>query len=67
VQGQTGFVADTVEDWLAAIEDLQGDPDKALRMGAAGLKRIQAEFSSDLWVQQQLNWLSDILPTIDQS
>jgi glycosyltransferase involved in cell wall biosynthesis len=67
VQGQTGFVADTVEDWLAAIEDLQGDPDKALRMGAAGLKRIQAEFNSDLWVQQQLNWLSDILPTIDQS
>ena len=67
VHGQTGFVADKIEDWLTAIAVLQSDPNAAIEMGAAGLKRIRHEFNSNLWVEQQRNWLSEIIPAIDRA
>ncbi|MCI0380742.1 MAG: glycosyltransferase family 4 protein, partial [Gemmataceae bacterium] len=42
--GVTGLWAETPEEWSAAIERLSGDPELRRRMGAAGRRRVDAEF-----------------------
>ncbi|MCI0637455.1 MAG: glycosyltransferase family 4 protein [Gemmataceae bacterium] len=53
--GVTGFWAETPEEWLAAIERLSCDPALRSRMGAAGRRRVQAEFhvkqGAALWLE----------------
>jgi glycosyltransferase involved in cell wall biosynthesis len=58
INGETGFVADTINEWLEAIDVLQRQPKAARKMGVAGLKHVQEQFNSETWVAQQLKWLS---------
>jgi len=58
INGETGFVADTIDEWLEAIDLLQRQPKTAGRMGVAGLKHVQEKFNSETWVAQQLKWFS---------
>lgn len=58
INGKTGFVADTLEEWLEAVDVLQRQPNTAREMGDAGLKRVQKQFNSNTWVSQQIKWLS---------
>jgi len=43
--GVNGFLADTPEQWRAALLTLRRDPALRARMGAAGRALVEAEFS----------------------
>jgi glycosyltransferase involved in cell wall biosynthesis len=43
--GESGFLATTEAEWVAAVGRLARDPDLRRRMGAAGRKRVEADFS----------------------
>jgi glycosyltransferase involved in cell wall biosynthesis len=53
--GKTGFLAETAEQWFDAIERLVGDPALRRRMGLAGRRKVEAEFSL---AQGALRWLA---------
>lgn len=43
--GETGFLASTPAEWRSALETLIHDPDLRLRMGQAGRKRVERDYS----------------------
>lgn len=43
--GVTGFLAETESQWCERLRDLLANPDLRARMGAAGRRRVEAEFS----------------------
>ena len=45
VHGETGFLADTPNEWCAAVEQLANDPQLRRRMGAAGRRLVEEEYS----------------------
>ncbi|MBI1914569.1 MAG: glycosyltransferase family 4 protein [Planctomycetes bacterium] len=53
--GETGFLAETPQEWVEAVRCLAGDPDLRRRMGRAARARVEAEFSVDagaaLWLE----------------
>jgi glycosyltransferase involved in cell wall biosynthesis len=42
--GETGFLAETPQQWVQAISRLAGDPELRRRLGLAGRRRIEAEY-----------------------
>jgi glycosyltransferase involved in cell wall biosynthesis len=42
--GETGFLATTPREWVEAVGRLARDPDARQRMGAAGRRRVEAEY-----------------------
>ena len=59
--GESGFLVETAAQWYEAVRRLTEDPDLRRRMGQAGRRRLEAEFSVDagaaLWLR-----LLDALP-----
>ncbi|OHB81064.1 MAG: hypothetical protein A2V98_23325 [Planctomycetes bacterium RBG_16_64_12] len=49
VHGRTGLLATTPAEWAAAIRRLGADPGLRRRMGAAGRRLVEDEFSVDCW------------------
>ncbi|MDC3244600.1 glycosyltransferase, partial [Amylibacter sp.] len=47
--GVNGFLAETDEDWLFYTKKLLSDKDLRCRMGAAGRKKVEKEFSLQVW------------------
>lgn len=47
--GVNGFLADSDDEWCTAIETLLNDADLRLRMGAAGRKKVEEEYSLQVW------------------
>jgi glycosyltransferase involved in cell wall biosynthesis len=43
--GETGYLATTPEQWVEAIGRLAGDPALRQRMGAAGRRRVETDYS----------------------
>ncbi len=43
--GETGYLARTPAEWVEALRRLAADPDLRRRLGAAGRRRVEAEFS----------------------
>jgi glycosyltransferase involved in cell wall biosynthesis len=43
--GETGFLATTPREWVEAVGRLARDPDARRRMGAAGRRRVEVEYS----------------------
>jgi glycosyltransferase involved in cell wall biosynthesis len=61
VPGETGFLASTPDEWALAIQRLAGDPELRTRMGAAGRRRVEREYSVARWSEdfvQRLNSLA---------
>lgn len=60
--GESGFLADTPEEWQTAVSRLTRDPELRRRMGQAGRKRVEAEFSvrhgAALWLDLLTNGAS---------
>lgn len=49
VDGVTGILADTPDEWQQAIGRLARDPNLRARMGAAARRRVEEEYSVDRW------------------
>jgi glycosyltransferase involved in cell wall biosynthesis len=49
VDGQTGFLASTPEEWAEAAARLAADPALRRRMGLAGRRLVERRFSVDVW------------------
>lgn len=53
--GETGFLAETPGQWVEAVSRLAQDPDLRRRLGAAGRRRLETEFSVTTGARR---WLS---------
>lgn len=53
--GETGFLAETPDEWVEAVRQLAGDPALRQRMGGAGRRVVEREYSvnraAELWLQ----------------
>lgn len=47
-EGETGFLADTGDEWMEALERLRTDPDLRARMGRAGRARVEARYCTEV-------------------
>jgi glycosyltransferase involved in cell wall biosynthesis len=61
--GITGLHARTEAEWVAAIQQLGGDPQLRLRMGAAGRERIEREFSIEAGARRWCDVLNGLVRT----
>lgn len=61
--GVTGFHATTADEWTAAFSRLMCDPDLRRRMGEAGRRRIEREYSVEIGAARWIDLL-DSLSTI---
>lgn len=52
VEGATGYLARTPDDWLSALRSLLRDPERAHEMGAAGLEHVRARYSDEVAVRR---------------
>lgn len=58
VHGQTGFLAGTEEEWVQAIGRLASDPALRQRMGEAGRRRVEQQYSIRAGAEQWLGLLA---------
>lgn len=49
--GETGFLADSPDEWIEAVRALATDPDLRARMGLAGRQRVEQDFSLSRGIQ----------------
>src|SRR5262249_12146038 len=47
--GKTGFLAETADDWVAAIGALANDPNLRRRMGLAARAAVERDYSVSAW------------------
>jgi glycosyltransferase involved in cell wall biosynthesis len=65
--GETGYLARTPGEWVAAVSRLAGDPELRRRMGQAARRRVEAEFSVNSGAARWLRLLEgDGRPTKEQ-
>ncbi len=57
VDGQTGFLADTPQEWAAAVARLAADPTLRATMGVAARRRVEQIYSVAAWQQQFIGLL----------
>jgi len=60
--GVNGFLAETDDEWRAAITTLLNDPDLRRRMGAAGRKKVEEQYSLQVWGPRVAQLLRSVLP-----
>ena len=58
--GVNGFLATTHEEWDAALTTLLRDPDLRRRMGAAGRRKVEEEYSLQVWGPRLAALLADV-------
>lgn len=63
VPGETGWLVPPGRpaDLAAAIRRLIASPEEGRRMGAAGRRRAEAEFSADRELRETVDWLTELL------
>ncbi len=49
IDGETGLLADTPDEWASAIARLASDPELRSRMGAAGRRAVEQHYAVDRW------------------
>lgn len=60
VDDTVGLLADGVDEWVAAIEALAGDPARRATMGQAGRARVEARYSIDAVAPQLVALFAEI-------
>lgn len=58
--GVNGFLAKSDEEWRAAIETLLSDAELRHRMGASGRRKVEEEYSLQVWGPRVVQMLQDI-------
>ena len=59
--GINGFLAETHDEWVKALNTLLGDADLRQRMGAAGRAKVEREYSLQVYGPKVANLLSGVL------
>ena len=59
--GVTGFLAETEDEWREALATLLADPELRQRMGEAGRKKVEAEYSLQVWGPRVASMLMQVL------
>ena len=59
--GVNGFLAETDDEWCAAIKTLLHDPDLRRQMGAAGRKKAEEHFSLKVWGPRVVKMLQSVV------
>tara|TARA_B100000767_G_scaffold275633_1_gene313879 strand:- start:5196 stop:6278 length:1083 start_codon:yes stop_codon:yes gene_type:complete len=59
--GVNGFLAETDDEWHAAIRTLLHDPDLRRQMGAAGRKKVEEHFSLKVWGPRVVKLLRSVV------
>ena len=49
VHGESGFLADTPDEWAEAVSRLAEDPSLRHRMGAAARRRVETDYNVRRW------------------
>jgi glycosyltransferase involved in cell wall biosynthesis len=57
--GVNGFLAESDEEWRLAVATLLGDGDLRRRMGAAGRKKVEQQYSLQVWGPRVVQMLRD--------
>jgi glycosyltransferase involved in cell wall biosynthesis len=60
IDGKTGFLAESADDWVDAVRTLARDPERRRAMGAEGRRRVEQFFSVEVGAQR---W-SDLLKMV---
>lgn len=58
--GISGFLASTEAEWREALTTLLGDPGLRARMGAAGRKKIETQYSLQVWGPKVAALMTDL-------
>jgi len=58
--GVNGFLAETDDEWREALATLVADPDLRRRMGAAGRKKVEADYSLQVYGPKVAAMLRDV-------
>ncbi len=67
IDGETGFLADTPEEWADAIARLAADPELRSRMGAAGRHVVEQDYAVDRWGPRFARIIKQIArPSVDE-
>lgn len=56
-EGETGFLADTPDEFAAAFTRLAENPSLRARLGAAGRRRVAGEYAGPVWGPRLAGWL----------
>ncbi len=59
--GVNGFLAESDDEWGAAIKTLLGDPDLRCRMGAAGRRKVEEQYSLQVWGPRVAQMLRSVI------
>ena len=58
--GETGFLADTCEEWVDAVARLAHDPELRRRMGAAGRRLLEERYGVAVGARRWLGLLDEL-------
>lgn len=58
--GETGFLASTSAEWRSALQTLINDPELRLRMGQAGRRRVERDYSMQVHGPRVARLLADV-------
>lgn len=61
-RGETGFPAETAEEWIHAVRELAENPALRRQLGAAGRKQVETRFSVDVGARIWLDLLASCDP-----
>jgi glycosyltransferase involved in cell wall biosynthesis len=63
--GENGFLADTTEEWVRALDRLLGDPKLAARIGEAGRRTVLRDYSLERASRRLVAILTRLAPEAD--
>ena len=58
--GVNGFLASSDAEWAEALQILLHDPDLRVRMGEAGRRKVEREYSLQVWGPRVAQMLLDV-------
>ena len=61
--GVNGFLASSDAEWAETLQTLLHDPDLRARMGEAGRRKVEREYSLQVWGPRVAHMLRDVAST----
>lgn len=61
IEGENGYIAKTQEEWYQYLEELISDTDLRRKMGISGRKRIEENYTYQVWGSKYIEFLESYL------